>query len=228
MRTLLTLIMVLALVGAARADVFIDDFENGINLGGWSYNAGDIIETEGGNPGGWLHNPEMLTFGPIFNGDWNAPEFTGDFRALGVTEISWDARLDIYSIPIGMCILLRDGKGTPFIVDDDDYAYFVGPLIPPADGNWYNYVFPIPSDDTSDVPDGWYGGWVGDLEHFRPGVTWNDVIQNVERVELWFWHPAYYGIIVQWGGGIDNVAITKSGVVATEQATWSDVKALFR
>jgi hypothetical protein len=227
MRKLMTLALILTLAVAAQADVFVDDFEGGANNGGWNYNPGDVIESSGGNPGGWLHNSQIDNFAVIFNSAWNVAEFTGDFRAMGVTNFSFDARLNGYSVPIEMSILLRNTHGTPNDVDDDDYAYYPGALIPPADGTWTHYEFPIPSADTTDVPAGWWGGWVGDGENFRPGITWNDVITSVDRVEIWFWHPAFFGIFTSWDAGLDNIAITRDDVVAVEQKTLSAVKALF-
>jgi hypothetical protein len=224
---MLTTILVLALPLAAAADTFVDDFEGGTNHGGWYYNGNEILESEGGNPGWWLHNPEVMNFAVIFKSEWYADEFTGNYREMGVTQFDFDARLLGYSIPIEMSILLRDTNGTPGDVDDDDYAYYPGDLIPEGDGTWTHYEFAIPSDDTSDVPDGWFGGWVGDAENFRPGVTWNDVITSVDRVEIWYWHPAYFGIFAIWDAGLDNVAITSFLTTANESSSWSSVKSLY-
>jgi hypothetical protein len=218
----------LCLPVVAIADTFVDDFEGGTNFGGWSYNPGDVLESTGGNPGWWLHNDYIDSFAPIFVSDWNVGFFTGDYRAMGVTQISFDARLLGYSVPIEMSILLRDTNGTPGDVDDDDYAYFPGALIPPGDGTWVHYDFVIPSQDVSPVPAGWFGGWVGDFENFRPGVDWNDVVTSVDRVEIWFWHPAYFGIFAIWDAGLDNIAITSDATVGVEPTAWGAIKSLYR
>jgi len=226
--TLIAAALTLALVPAALADVVVDDFEGGTNLGGWYYNGGETLESSGGNPGWWLHNAFIDNFAPIFKSGWNVAGFTGDFRAMGVSNFSFDARLDGYSVPIEMSILLRDTNGTPGSVDDDDYAYYPGALLPPGDGTWVHYDYVIPSQDMSAVPPGWFGGWSGDLENFRPGVDWNDVITNVDRVEIWFWHPAYFGIFTIWDAGLDNITITSSGPVSVESSTWASIKGLYR
>ena len=228
MRMLMMLTMILTVAVAAQAQsTFVDDFEAGTNYGGWYYNGGEIIETDGGNPGGWLHNPTIDNFAVIFKSEWYVDEFTGDYIAMGVSNISWDARLDGYSIPIEMTILLRNTNGTPADIEDDDYAYFPGNLLPPGDGSWVNYSYDIPTVDGDETPAGWWGGYYGDGENFRPGVTYNDVIANVDRVEIWFWHPAYVGIFTQWNAGLDNISITSTPTVAVEQTTLSGVKALF-
>ncbi len=58
------------LIGSASVfaeEVFTDDFEGGTNHGAWSFNVTteDIIESDGGNPGGWLHNDFVDSFAPI-------------------------------------------------------------------------------------------------------------------------------------------------------------------
>ncbi|MFT5080067.1 MAG: hypothetical protein ACI84E_000722, partial [Planctomycetota bacterium] len=49
-------LMTLLGTGAASAQMAtFDNFDSGLNNGGWSYNPGDIIKGAGGNPGGWLY-----------------------------------------------------------------------------------------------------------------------------------------------------------------------------
>lgn len=109
-------------------------------------------------------------------------------------------------------LLLRDTKGTASNPDDDDYAYYVGPLVPQVGQGWVSYDFPVPSQSTESVPAGWTGGWAGDAEHFRPGVDWNDVITHADSVEFWWLNPAFFAIFQQWDVGVDNVRVTSSPV----------------
>lgn len=189
-----------------------DDFDSGQNLGGWSYNPGDVIESTGGNPGGWLHQPAADTFGPIFISAADA--LSGDFRAGGVDLFTFDARLDNMDFGDGtgfdMCLLLRDTQGTS-APNDDDFAYAVGPNIPLEGAGWKGFDFPIPSADTSALPTGWTGGWSGDATSFRPGIDWSDVITSVDRVEIWWIHPAFFAIFQQWNLGLDNIALWADG-----------------
>jgi hypothetical protein len=190
-----------------------DDFDNGMNNGGWSYNPNDNIKPTGGNPGGWLHQPQADTFAPIFTA--NNPNMLGDWRAGGVDKVSFDAILNNMNFGNGngyeMSIMLRDTKGTPS-VNDDDYAYYVGPNIPLLGAGWKSFDFAIPSQDTSAVPTGWKGGWVGDGENFRPGVTWNDVITNVTEVQIWWLNPAFVALFQQWNIGLDNIEVRGNGL----------------
>jgi len=217
----------LLLPALALADTFTDDFEGGLNVGGWNYNPGDVIEMSGGNPGAWLHNDFIDNFAVIFDGAWNAPFFTGDYAAMGVTNVSFDARMDGETVPMPMTLLLRDGKGTPGDFTDDDYAYVLGDLIPQTVGTWESYDFPVPSQ-VGDLPAGWTGAHYFDSGSFSPGYTWGDLMANVERVELWFWNPEYFGIFRIWDAGIDNVSITTQAPVSIEPTTWGAVKGLFR
>jgi hypothetical protein len=216
-RSCASLVAVLALLLSstrpATAQTTVETFEGGTNNAGWAFNPGaDIIEPTGGNPGAWLHNPLLDTFAPILTSSFGVPsDFNGNLRAKGVISMGVDGRTDHADFGAGgrnFSILLRNTRGTPGDFDDDDYAYFVGPLVPQVGEGWRSYNFAIPSQDTSAVPAGWSGGHAGDPENFRPGVTWNDVITNVDRVEFWWLHPAHFAIFQQWNVGVDNVSVT--------------------
>ncbi len=199
------------------AETITEDFEDLINDAGWTFgNLSDRIERSGGNPGAWFYNPDLFTFAPILRTEYYGQDFTGDYREMGVTTISLDAKtlhIDWGVWDGEMSILLRDTNGTPGEVEDDDYAYYVGPPAPLPDEGWVHYDFEIPSASTDSVPPGWSGGWVGDLEHFRPGVDWNDVITSVDRLEIWWLNPSYFAIIQGWAAGADNIRITMDGLV---------------
>ena len=188
-----------------------------------------MIETTGGNPDSWLHNDNIQNFAVIFKSAYDTPMFTGNYETMGVTEITFDARLDNENIPMYMSILLRSGKGTPADADDDDYVYSILGLIPQTPSEWESYTALIPSGSMETLPGGWSGGYSGDLENLRPGVSWNDVVTTIDRVEIWFWYPPFFGIFRTWDAGIDNVCITtEPGGVATEEASWGSLKTNFR
>jgi hypothetical protein len=197
--------------GPTPAPLF-DDFTGGTNEGGWTYNPGDVIETSGGNPGGWWHQATADTFGPSVPS--TNPSLAGDWRARNVDRASFDARLDDLDFGTGagfqMTLLLRDTHGTPSI-NDDDFAYFVGDEVPLKGAGWKSFSYPVPSQDTSALPAGWTGGYPGDSTSFRPGVDWNDVITSVDRVEIWWIDPALFAIFQQWNIGLDNVHISADG-----------------
>ena len=199
----------LASLAAAQAiptpTPLLDDFEGGVNQGAWTYNEEDVIETSGGNPGGYWHQNDALAYGPvIYSTD---PTLAGDWRAAGADRVTFDAVLHHYDMgsPVGfpMTLLLRDTKGTPDF-GDDDVAYTKGPDVPLVGEGWKSFDFAVPIDDTSPLPAGWVG-------KFHPGVDWNDLITSVDRVGI-YWYDldavVLYGV---WDVGLDNIAVSANG-----------------
>lgn len=236
MHRLLLLSLTAAMIPAiASAITFTDDFEGGTNDAGWAFiQGGDVIEPAGGNPGAWLHQPLYDTFGPSVMTAWgNVTPFVGDYRALGATSIGFDLQILDTDFPIGgdafsATLLLRNTHGTPNDFDDDDYAYFIGPLLPLVGSGWLHYEISIPSQSNDPVPAGWHGGWSGDCENFRPGVSWSDVITNVDRVEVHFLQPCFFAIFQQWNVGADNFSITYGDPTSVEAMSWGGIKHLYR
>ncbi|MCA9755774.1 MAG: hypothetical protein KDA27_08235 [Candidatus Eisenbacteria bacterium] len=221
----------LAVPSVTLADVFSDTFEGGSNQAFWAFiRGGDVLETDGGNPGGWLHQPTYDTFAPTLESlPGTGTPFEGDYAATGVTRIGFDAITEHVDFGDGsgfnMTLLLRDTKGTPE-VDDDDYVYYVGDNVPLVGQGWVHYDYAIPSSET-DLPAGWKGGWVGDCENLRPGVTWADVISNVTRVEAWWIDPCFFAIFQQWNVGVDNIEIEYDSPTPIVEKSWGQVKSTF-
>lgn len=212
MKTLLTPFLALfcALPLAAQGSE-TDDFEGGDNDANWTFGVfvPDVIETTGGTPDSWLHNNQIDMFTVILRNDTTTGPWVGDYRATGVSRIHFDAQTLWADFGAGgrqMSILLRDTKGT-LDVNDDDYAYSKGPLVPQIGAGWDHYNFEIPSQSTEAVPQGWVGGWVGDGNDFRPGIDWNDVITSVDVVEIWWMDPSLFAIFQFWDAGVDNLTI---------------------
>jgi hypothetical protein len=208
----------------ATAQNFVDTFAGGANAGGWLFNgfAGTIVPT-GGNPDEWLGAMDVDTFGPSLVSDAAVPNpFTGDYVANQVTSLSFDAMsssdFNTANDPaFSMTVRLRDARGTPADPSDDNWVYFVGSeRIPqPIDG-WKHFAFDIPSGFVGTLPPGWVGG-SGFGDPLPPGVTFADVISNVEQVEFLWLDPAFFAIFQQWDVGADNIAIN----VVPEPATSS-------
>lgn len=212
MKSILTIAAaVLFALPASAQGSLENDFENGVNNGDWTYGVfpADVLEPTGGVPGAWLHNSQIDMFTVILQTQATTGPWVGDYRATGVSRINFDAQTIGAVFGAGgrqMSVLLRDTKGT-VDVNDDDYAYSIGKLVPQVGQGWNDYNFEIPSQSTAAVPTGWKGGWVGDGENFRPGVDWNDVITSVDRVEIWWMDPALFAIFQTWDVGVDNLNI---------------------
>jgi hypothetical protein len=212
-----TTCLIVALAGLsfpALASDHVTDFEQGANPAGFHFREGaDVIEPSGGTPGAYLRQDFYFQFAPMLKTDPTiSSEYHGDLRAKGVSRISFDARVDHKDFGTGlgfpMSILLRDTKGTPHDATDDDYTYTVGKNIPLVGEGWVHYDFDIPSQDTSPVPAGWHGGSYLDGEVFRPGVDFNDVITNVDKVEIWFIHPAWFAFLDAWDVSVDSITLS--------------------
>ena len=82
--------VVLLLVSSANADVtFVETFEDGSNVGQWSFgNAYEQIEDTGGNPGAFLHNFFLSTSAPMACADDSI--FVGGYWANQVTSVGAD------------------------------------------------------------------------------------------------------------------------------------------
>jgi len=222
----------------ALADTFTEGFDGGSNVGEWTFgNDADTIESEGGNPGYWLHNDYINSFAAIFRSDYYGAMYTGNYVEMGVTQISGDfitpTGNSVQYIPFAL--LLRNTFGTPNDVEDDVYVYWVDESVwcPQVGEGWTHYDFTIPSDFVGapgELPAGWMGGsYFSGPDWFPEDRTWQEVISSVDLVEFWWFHPAWFGIFRWWDVGADNVTIIyEGGPVATEDASWSGVKSLFR
>ena len=223
--------LLIAVPALASLDTVVEDFEDNVNDAGWTYgNDNDTIMTDGGgNPGNWFRNDYLNTFGPRLRGGYNVADWTGNYREMGVSRITIDARMDInpystYGVP--MSILLRR-VNDPADAYDDDYAFFRGDPIPDQGQGWVHYEFIIPSCATDPLPDGWMGGGA-DPGIFNPGRDWNDVIVQVDRVEFWYWDPEMYGMTNWFDAGCDNITIEYFGPSGTEASTWGQIKSLYK
>ena len=238
MRVFLILAGLLLIAAPVLADSYVEEFEDDSNISGWTFgNDNDTIETEGGNPGGWFHNDYLNTFAPIFRCAYGGDVFTGDYVGLGVTQISGDfitLQADNGTDYYPFALLLRNTYGTPNDIEDDIYVYWVDEdnvWCPQLGEGWTHYDFPIPSDfvgGPGELPDEWMGGsYMSGPDVFPEDALWHEVISSVDRIEFWWFHPAWMGIYTWWDVGADNVSIEWTGGVAVEATTWSDVKSLY-
>ncbi len=200
---------------------FVETFDNPNIEGNWSYfgdpkNHVEVIEKDGGNPGGFLHSTCdglscLDTYAPKFRTEiGDASIFLGDYRAKGVTELGVD--LATFGPEIvtwqgrPLSLMLRYDGGTPLEWSDDIQVFYVGNVnIPPPNGKFRQFKFKVPSQSTT-LPDGWkvmYGYNTGDDD-----ADWNTVIGNVSQVTFFYGDPEYFFMFQQWELGADNVSIT--------------------
>lgn len=192
-------LLALALVAPAWAVVYVDEFTDGANPTGWAWNGfAGVVETTGGNPGGYVHDNEFFSMPVVRSEIGVASPFHGDYRAAGVSEISFDTRT--FSNQAGGSY----GQLGALVLNNTSTGMFawtlVGDLTDPRAG-WIHTTVAIPSQSMT-LP----GGWVGDS--FGDPFNWNSLITNVDQVELRFFNPDWFGIGAAFDVGMDNAAIT--------------------
>jgi hypothetical protein len=194
--------------GAAYAgQTQVETFTGGTNQGGWTFGpANEVIETSGGDPGAYLHEPLINTFGPEPHTALGGSSFfTGDYRAkrvesLGVDVIVFSAQF--FTSP-PLTLLLANDNGTPFDTSDDCFVYLVGPTVASPGHGWVSYEFPIPSQSTTLPP-----RWATWNACSTPDASWNNVIGHVSYVLLMYGQPGFFYPVGPWNTGIDNPRIT--------------------
>lgn len=218
MRAILPLAILCALVfavpaGAAPTTTVSEPFDGPLDQATWRLGTLDRIDAAGGNPGSYLHNPQLDSAvpSPVYVGPLPSP-FFGDYRAANVTSLGLD--VVVYAASIGvdnkrpLSIVLTSDMGTPDDASDDCDVYTVGSKNVPRPGApWRSYEFRVPSGATT-LPNGWIvRGACGGLS---ANDAWNAVITNVTRVAFPFADPDTLWFFQIWDLGIDNVRITSA------------------
>jgi hypothetical protein len=192
----------------AFGDSFTETFDGGSNIGGWHYGGpGETIETTGGNPGAYLHSPNLDTFAPQPRTSGPDSVFTGNFQSRNVSSLGIDLithDVDFSAADRPLSLLLVSYAGTPADPNDDWAVYFIGPADVPEPGEgWLSYSFAVPSQSSS-LPPGW-----GTLVYgpTSPTPDWNTVITDVDEVRFHYGNPEDFFIFQVWNVGLDNVTI---------------------
>ena len=192
---------------AAAQSTFVETFENGSNVGGWTFGSSNgLIEAAGGNPGAYFHDPFLDSFAP--GPRTTEPSiFTGNYRLRGVTSLGIDLILhdvDITAEGRPLALILINFNKTPDDVTDDWGAYFIGQRNVPLPGQgWVSYDFPVASDSPT-LPPGWQFIQFGP----QPPGTWDRLITQVDRVVFFYGDPTMFFIFQVWDLGMDNPRIT--------------------
>jgi len=174
----------------------------------------DYVAQTGGNPGRWMRNSSVATFAPrLYIGPAESP-FTGNFVERKVEQISVDGRtveaaFGVQERPFSIMLIKYNGE--PNNPEAHHYVYYPGPLAPQVGAGWSEYVFEIPYDYEGTLPEGWSGGHYGDPESLPPGVTWQDIISEVDEVNLVWGHPAFFYLLQDFDFGVDNVGVVYQG-----------------
>jgi hypothetical protein len=241
MRQLMMFVVVtaLALAGTtaiAQTGIF-EDFEDGVIDGEWRWSGSDFIEPTGGNPGGYGRCSEIWVPTPVYFGGWDAAGWTGDYQAMGVTGFSIDimtiatANYNLAYYPLFIAIM--NHMGTPDDITDDVFVYYNPDAYnaPAAGTGWASYHWDIPSDFVGapgELPPGWMGGNWTTQTVFPADMTWQDMMNNVGRLEIRMLYMDYAAAYEPYEMGADNVVLYyENGVVPTRNMSFGSVKSLF-
>lgn len=79
------------------------------------------------------------------------------------------------------------------------------------------------------MPAGWSGGNWADWNNLPAGMTWQDMMTNVGRLEVRTLRFGMFAAYNPYQMGADNVELYyETGPVATEEMTFGGVKSLYR
>ena len=223
----------LSAMPAAAQATFVESFEGGTNHGRWSWGTGnEQIIPLNGNPGTYLKDTTLLTFTPAAStafGDLS--QFTGNYRARGVSLIGVDLVIEATSLPATtnhpLTLMLLNDNDTPGDLEDDWGAYFISENNIPSPGvgtltgpsraaGWNTYSFDVPSQEA-DTPTGWifFDCSVSEYCEFTPAGQapsgpndWSGLLSNVDAVFFYYNDPVQHALLASWNVGLDNPRIT--------------------
>lgn len=213
--------------GPATEGCFVETFSSRRNVGGWSFqtNHRPIFEDTGGNPDGYLHDNNVVSFAPHPGTELGEESiFTGNYRENKVTSLGIDLRSIDYDFDITnryLALILMNDNGTPLDVDDDWGAYVIGDVTLPSkyvswksataepanEPGWISYDFEIQSQ-ANGLPAGWtFIRWtLGGGE--MPGGSWTELMENVSYIQYFYGDPVLYYILQSFDLGLDNARIS--------------------
>jgi hypothetical protein len=203
-----TLSFSLFATGAAFAgQTQTETFSGGSNQGGWTYGpANQVIETSGGNPDAYLHEPLINSSEPTpHTAPGGSSFFTGDYRANRVQSFGVDLIVisaQFFTSP-PLTLALANDNGTPSDPTDDCIVYFVGPTVAAPGQGWVSYEFAVPSQSPAMPP-----GWRTLNACGTRDASWNNVITHVSYVLLMYGEPGFFYPTGPWNTGLDNPRIT--------------------
>ncbi len=226
MRRLVIILWVLGFFAVpTHAEMYVESFSSGSNVGEWSFGGPEQIVSDGGNPGAYLAATDFETGAPWPLTRSSESVFVGNYRDRGVTRVGLDVVVNSMSYPVERpcAVTLREDNNTPDDVSDDWAAYkIVGTTPAPGDG-WRSIEFEIPSQSET-WPDDWTYIAVG-LN--APAGDWTDLITDVDALGFHFGDPDFFYVLQIWNLGIDNPWIEWDESVQTSKSSWTEVKLLF-
>ena len=187
---------------------FVETFDNS-NDGDWHLTTNPaMIESDGGNPGEWLHATADAA-----TPTWYVPygtantHFLGNYAAWGVEGMSFDVNIISGSeVPDRNATLdLKTTLGTGDFTKGVE-AYYIGRNISTFPIGWRSYNYPLDASSPTIPP-----GWVVLKGDGGPGTDadWQALMQDVETLGLELGTPGYFYPFSIWDLGLDNCRIAR-------------------
>lgn len=193
----------------AWAQTTIVSFDNGAQ--GW---LGGTVEASGGNPGATMRI-QTIDFGmTLINGTNSA--FIGNLAANDSLSIGLDVRADSISqggdeFTRNLLVEFRSHALAPTGYPWASVWYVFGPI--QADTQWSSFDVTVDDPASTAMPPGWGGYGAEDPVTFEPilppGVTFADVMANVDEVAFTTLQPGYFYIDLFFNVRMDNLRISR-------------------
>lgn len=197
------------LADVAWAQTTVVSFDNGAQ--GW---LGGTVENSGGNPGAAMHI-QTIDFGmTLANGTNNA--FIGNLAANDSLSIGLDVKADSISqggdeFTRNLLVEFRSHALAPTGYPWASVWYVFGPI--QADTQWSSFDATVDNPASTVMPPGWGGYGAEDPVTFEPmlppGVTFADVMANVDEVAFTTLQPGYFYIDLFFNVRMDNLRISR-------------------
>lgn len=208
----------LTIVGQASAQTTVSMFENEqsdqwfgpAGLGGFT-----VIETEGGNAGGYMRT-EFNDFGITFANNQNS-DYLGDYTTAQEITLSIDVLVDSINF-------FGQDVSRPWLVELRDYdsamngfpwtsVWFMLDEISESNNSaWTTYSVTF-DPNSADLPAGWGGYGAEDPNTFEPtlpaGVSFADVLSGVDEIAFTTLRPGFSFGFTDHVVGIDNITISR-------------------
>jgi hypothetical protein len=214
----IALLGALTVGGQAAGQTIVSMFENERSdqwFGPAGLNGFTVIETEGGNPGGYMRT-EFNDIGITFANNENS-DYLGDYTSAAAITLSIDVLVESINFS-------GQEVSRPWLVELRDYdtaqnglpwtsVWFLFDNISQANNSaWTTYSVTF-DPNSADLPAGWGGYGAEDPNTFEPtlpaGVTFADVLSGVDEIAFTTLQPGFSFGFADYLVGIDNVTISR-------------------
>lgn len=211
-------ITVAASAAAANPRTTTVDFSNGTE--GWATGydhvgrQGSWIAQTPGAHGAVYRTRIADTFGLTWGTDSNAA-FLGDYTSSQSVSLGLDVKTTSISFggtPVSrdLIVELRDYDNTTGGAPWTSVWYQLGTL--ESKRGWQHLSVTIADTLATALPAGWQGYGPDDSSQLPPGVSFSDILKNVDQIVFTTYVPGYFYGFTDFNVAVDNISITAAPV----------------